>query len=213
MKLVRYCAGIGVVAPLGLLVVSCVPDSPERAEVDTDSIQVEPGPGDLAPAAFPVDAVIMCHVPPGNPAARVTRRVPYSAVQAHLDHGDHLGPCRTQCSPIGAHCSRDYQCCGENCNYGVCSGSPNVCIHPGHSCTFDHQCCSASCFYGVCSGLPDACLYSGDSCTFDHQCCSGNCLAGVCKSAPGSCIAGGKSCTFDHQCCSGGCLHGYCASP
>lgn len=41
-----------------------------------------------------VDAVIVCHVPPGNPSKAHDVVVPLSAVGSHkLHHGDHLGPC------------------------------------------------------------------------------------------------------------------------
>ncbi len=35
----------------------------------------------------------LCHLPPGNPDNAQTLHVSQSAVQAHLDHGDYLGPC------------------------------------------------------------------------------------------------------------------------
>lgn len=35
----------------------------------------------------------ICHIPPGNPAARQTITVGTPAVKAHLKHGDSLGPC------------------------------------------------------------------------------------------------------------------------
>jgi cysteine-rich repeat protein len=37
--------------------------------------------------------VTICHIPPGNPADQHTVTVGETAVQAHLDHGDHLGEC------------------------------------------------------------------------------------------------------------------------
>ncbi|KAA3609446.1 MAG: hypothetical protein DWQ01_08925 [Planctomycetota bacterium] len=39
------------------------------------------------------DWVVICHRPPGNPKAAKTMRIPRSALKAHLDHGDTLGPC------------------------------------------------------------------------------------------------------------------------
>lgn len=37
--------------------------------------------------------VTICHIPPGNPAARHTIEIPNAALAAHLAHGDHIGPC------------------------------------------------------------------------------------------------------------------------
>jgi hypothetical protein len=37
--------------------------------------------------------ITICHVPPGNSQARRTITVSYAAVEAHLAHGDTLGPC------------------------------------------------------------------------------------------------------------------------
>jgi hypothetical protein len=35
----------------------------------------------------------VCHAPPGNPANAHTLTLPEPAIQAHLAHGDRLGPC------------------------------------------------------------------------------------------------------------------------
>ncbi|MCH7472594.1 hypothetical protein IIA79_06545 [bacterium] len=37
--------------------------------------------------------VVICHIPPGNPGAAHTITVNASALNAHLNHGDTLGPC------------------------------------------------------------------------------------------------------------------------
>ena len=37
--------------------------------------------------------VVICHSPPGNPNNSKTLEVPVSALQAHIDHGDKIGPC------------------------------------------------------------------------------------------------------------------------
>jgi len=39
-------------------------------------------------------SVVICHIPPGNPSARITLTISSESVQDHLGHGDHLGPCR-----------------------------------------------------------------------------------------------------------------------
>lgn len=43
------------------------------------------------------ERVTLCHVPPGNPANAHTITVSENAVDAHLAHGDYLGPC--ECGP------------------------------------------------------------------------------------------------------------------
>lgn len=37
--------------------------------------------------------VVICHSPPGNPNNEQTIEVGVSALQAHVDHGDKIGPC------------------------------------------------------------------------------------------------------------------------
>jgi hypothetical protein len=46
----------------------------------------------------------ICHIPPGNPSNEHTLCVGTPAVPAHLQHGDYLGPCKTEqpCPPPGA---------------------------------------------------------------------------------------------------------------
>lgn len=39
------------------------------------------------------DTDVICHIPPGNPGNRHTLTVGTNAVSAHLNHGDHAGPC------------------------------------------------------------------------------------------------------------------------
>jgi hypothetical protein len=58
-------------------------------------------PTALPPTALPSptpapgpEMVTICHIPPGQPENAQTIQVPADEVQAHLDHGDYLGPCR-----------------------------------------------------------------------------------------------------------------------
>ena len=41
--------------------------------------------------------VTLCHIPPGNPANRHTITVGENAVHSHLNHGDLLGSCLSNC--------------------------------------------------------------------------------------------------------------------
>ena len=50
-----------------------------------------------------VGRVVICHVPPGNPANRQTIEVDAAAVNSHLAHGDSVGACGSGgggCNPI-----------------------------------------------------------------------------------------------------------------
>lgn len=40
--------------------------------------------------------ITICHVPPGNPGNRHTIEVSANALQAHLDHGDYIGECKSE---------------------------------------------------------------------------------------------------------------------
>ncbi len=44
-------------------------------------------------AQGPPERVTLCHKPPDNPENAQTLIVPSAAVEAHLAHGDTLGPC------------------------------------------------------------------------------------------------------------------------
>lgn len=46
--------------------------------------------------------VVICHSPPGNPENKQTIEVGISALQAHLDHGDKIGPCEGDAGQITA---------------------------------------------------------------------------------------------------------------
>jgi hypothetical protein len=59
-----------------------------------DPIRPTPTPGPTeTPRPDDDGKVTICHIPPGNPGNAHTITVGASAVDAHLAHGDHLGPC------------------------------------------------------------------------------------------------------------------------
>lgn len=58
----------------------------------TDDEDTEVEPTALPPT--PEDTVTICHIPSGNPNNAQTITVAASAVDAHLAHGDYLGPCQ-----------------------------------------------------------------------------------------------------------------------
>lgn len=58
----------------------------------TSAIALAGPPADRGPRDRAGKSTV-CHIPPGNPAAAHRIVVAPPAVQAHLDHGDHLGAC------------------------------------------------------------------------------------------------------------------------
>lgn len=49
-----------------------------------------------------LNKVLVCHVPPGNPANAHTICISANGVPAHLDHGCHLGTCTAEVDSIGS---------------------------------------------------------------------------------------------------------------
>jgi cysteine-rich repeat protein len=77
-----FCTGQEVCDPFAGCVSTgdpCVPDAVCDEEADT-----------CTPIS---DKVTLCHIPPGNPGNAKTKSVDADAVNAHLAHGDFLGPC------------------------------------------------------------------------------------------------------------------------
>ncbi|HRJ82605.1 MAG TPA: hypothetical protein PLV21_12010 [Cyclobacteriaceae bacterium] len=55
-----------------------------------------PGDDDFEEKTDEKDRVTVCHIPPGNPAAKHTLTISKNALNAHLAHGDVLGTCEDQ---------------------------------------------------------------------------------------------------------------------
>jgi hypothetical protein len=51
--------------------------------------------------------IMICHIPPGNPANQHTISVGAPAWNAHRRHGDHRGPCNPAAAPSPAPPDRD----------------------------------------------------------------------------------------------------------
>jgi len=122
--------------------------------------------------------VTLCHQGDAGPE---TITVSESAVDAHLAHGDVLGPCAspTFCTPeellglggTGIPCTTI-----ADCPCGAC-GVICFCVNPGFPCvqgpagSEDRQCCSGQCrTVGICDCNP-----TGALCSTHGDCCSGSC--------------------------------------
>jgi hypothetical protein len=42
------------------------------------------------------EKITICHIPPGNPENAHTITINKNALQSHLDHGDYIGPCKSE---------------------------------------------------------------------------------------------------------------------
>jgi hypothetical protein len=125
------------------------------------------------------DTVTICHQP--GTAAEETTAVDAPAVDAHLAHGDYLGPC---CLP------EEHRCVDDS---GTGAGT----------CCLETQSCNPA--GGCCKGLgtvPDGGFCSGLQFDADAQCCSGACntYSNTCFSG---CIDLLKPSDDDNECCSG----------
>jgi hypothetical protein len=143
--------------------------------------------------------VVLCHVPPGNPANARSITVDSSAVQAHLAHGDALGACSSQCESDGTDCSDNADCCSGQCLEGFC----RTCTENGAACESDGACCS-----GICTGTTHICatdcvpLDVSETCSPELDCCSGsNCNIDNCfRYDELPCSSPGQSCETQ-DCC------------
>jgi hypothetical protein len=60
-----------------------------------DQLHACPGQPDARPdPEDPPGVLTICHIPPGNNQAGRQLQLPPAAIPGHLNHGDHLGPCR-----------------------------------------------------------------------------------------------------------------------
>jgi hypothetical protein len=79
------------------------------------------------PAALAQGAKVdVCHIPPGNPDNAHTITISEDALAAHLEHGDHLGPCES--APVVE--GRDSAPAVDVRESGYASPSPSACTCP-----------------------------------------------------------------------------------
>lgn len=95
----------------------------EKKTVDT-----EPGGVDtVGTTTCGANKVLICHIPPGNPANAHNICVGQPAVEPHQNlHGDTIGGCSARptvdpvCQPYGATCNVDGDCCSGACSQNEC---------------------------------------------------------------------------------------------
>jgi len=144
--------------------------------------------------------VTICHYPPGNPDNPQTITVGAKALQAHLAHGDTLGPCPSGCLLDENLCDDGDACTNDIClPTGECAHNPVDC-DDGNICTEDICAPAEGCVYTSIDGIP---CDDGNACTDPDTCQSTFCVG---QQVVGCCLSDldcddGDNCTVDT--CSG----------
>jgi hypothetical protein len=138
--------------------------------------------------------------------------------------GDGAKPDTKACTPTGAACLANADCCSGTCTNKVCA--PPQCLPDNSACTAATDCCNLNCTAGKCGGT--ACISDNQPCTVGGPaCCSTQCLAatgdgaaggGKCQPLNPTCATAGNACGGTDggvtvNCCSGQCVGGKCAAP
>jgi Cys-rich repeat protein len=130
--------------------------------------------------------VTICHKP-GTPAEK-TKEVPQSAVDSHLGHGDHRGPCEA--------CPSGQVLCNGNCVSNSCPTGQ----------TFNTTTCQCECPSGqvLCNGncVSNSCLANSGQ-VFNSSTCQCECPSGRVLLSNGTCA---KPCTTITDCTGGFCV-------
>jgi hypothetical protein len=138
--------------------------------------------GEVSRAQTAGDKAVICHIPPGQPAARQTITVSEAAVSAHLAHGDTAGACPNLCTS-SAQCDDGNLCTSDSC------GTDGTCLHAAVNCDDGNACTQDSCAPN--SGCINAPVADGTACNDGNACTqTDNCQVGVCAgSNPVTCGA------------------------
>ncbi|MCC6221831.1 MAG: hypothetical protein IT291_11385, partial [Deltaproteobacteria bacterium] len=105
----------------------------ENCDPDDDPAEPsDPGSGDDSEDICQNNKIVLCHIPPGQPENEQTLSVAFSAVKAHLGHGDVLGSCEAL---VGKSTLNQEKSGGNDKEDGVCAGDKILVCHipPGNS--------------------------------------------------------------------------------
>jgi hypothetical protein len=164
--------------------------------------------------------VTICHKP-GTPAEK-TMEVPKSAVDGHLGHGDHPGPCGTT-TPTSTSTTSTSTSTTPTTSTSTSTTTPTtstststtststtpMCIANGGTCSSGTQCCSGKCKSGTCvaSCIPPNAIgcdpLNSDSCPGGSI---GGCLCSSASEGGGYCSTGigtGTPCSTSCDCPAG----------
>jgi cysteine-rich repeat protein len=142
----------------------------------------------VASAAFAQEKVTLCHYPPGNSNNPQNILVGQAAVDAHLRHGDQIGPCASGCQVDPSICDDGNACTSDSCDAnGVCVQEPVNCDDSSF-CTVDSCDPVAGCIDSP-TGTPPETREVSCSDAFDNDCdgsvdaadsdCAGFCGDGI----------------------------------
>ena len=160
--------------------------------------------------------VTICHKP-GTPAEQ-TLEIDDDALDGHLGHGDHKGPCckpPTRFCPETGTCERCCPRCGtcQSCVEGVCQPAQDTTPCKVGDPPQDGICCNGTCRPGartcegcfpacsepeVCRGDTCVCPGTGGPCPPDRHCCREGCRP---LDVPCNCPGTGGPCPPDLECC------------
>jgi hypothetical protein len=121
------------------------------------------------------------------------------------------------CSPYHKSCTRNTDCCSNNCVNGTCQVPVGNCLLANNACTKNGDCCSGHCDLDVdgkmrCS-LPNQCKGVGLTCAEAVDCCTLYCDPMTLKCAGGKvCKGPGTACMANVECCSNLCSGGACVN-
>jgi hypothetical protein len=102
----------------------------------------------------------------------------------YCDDDENYDNCPQDCSPpcglLDSSCTKNSDCCSNNCVNGKCGGEID-CVTDYGFCDLNSDCCSSTCVEGRCLHRSD-CVYKGGFCDLNSDCCSDNCVDGKCDS-------------------------------
>lgn len=101
------------------------------------------------------------------------------------------------CRPVSSPCVTSEECCGSNCDHGVCSCNARE-LGVSRDCTRNSDCCGTGVACRTLGRAGECCGLGGSACSVHRDCCGLNCREGVC------CLdQTGGQCDTSADCCVG----------